>query len=208
MGNKWERDGYRFAAPTPRDLLASQLSNFAPTPDLVVHADFTPSAQERRSQWADVADELQGLMQADFSGYLPEDILVKLDRASMAVSLEARCPLLDARVVEFAFRLPNVMRLDRQGGKRILRDVRARYVPPQLTERPKQGFSVPVADWRRGPLRDWAEDCLDESRLKREGWFNASDVRRLWSQHRSGFRKHTKFIWSVLVFQRWCDEYL
>src|SRR3546814_8273896 len=86
-------------------------------------------------------------MHLDFVGYLPDDILVKLDRASMAASLEARCPLLDYRVAEFAWRLPRDMRIDAKGGKRILRDVLARYVPPALTERPKQGFSVPIADW-------------------------------------------------------------
>ena len=208
VGSKWERDGQRLAAPTPRDLLALQLANTAPKAGLVVGTDWTPSTQERGSKWARVTDTLQSLMHADFAAYLTEDILVKLDRASMAVGLEARCPLLDARVAEFAFRLPTGMRLDRQGGKRVLRDVLARYVPPQLTARPKQGFSVPVAEWLRGPLCDWAEDCLDESRLRRQGWFNPSEVRRLWFQHRSGFRKHTKLIWAVLVLQRWCDEYL
>src|SRR3546814_4250775 len=103
-------------------------------------------------------------MHLDFVGYLPDDILVKLDRASMAARLEARCPLLDYRVAEFAWRLPRDMRIDAKGGKRILRDVLARYVPPALTERPKQGFSVPIADWLRGPPQGWAEAYLETGR--------------------------------------------
>src|SRR3546814_15719451 len=95
------------------------------------------------------------------------------------------------------------MRIDAKGGKRILRDVLARYVPPALTERPKQGFSVPIADWLRGPLQGWAEDYLAEGRLRRQGLFEPAQVRRLWAQHRSGRRKHTNAIWAVLVFQMW-----
>jgi asparagine synthase (glutamine-hydrolysing) len=147
-------------------------------------------------------------MHLDFVGYLPDDILVKLDRASMAASLEARCPLLDYRVAEFAWRLPRDLRVDAKGGKRILRDVLARYVPPALTERPKQGFSVPIAGWLRGPLKAWAEDYLAEERLRRQGLFEPAQVRLMWEQHRSGWRKHTKLIWAMLVFQTWADEYL
>src|SRR3546814_5564293 len=118
-------------------------------------------------------------MHLDFVGYLPDDILVKLDRASMAARLEARCPLLDYRVAEFAWRLPRDMRIDAKGGKRILRDVLARYVPPALTERPKQGFSVPIADWLRGPLQGWAEDYLAEGRLRRRSEEHTSELQSL-----------------------------
>jgi asparagine synthase (glutamine-hydrolysing) len=99
------------------------------------------------------------------------------------------------------------MRTDDKGGKRILRDVLARYLPPALTERPKQGFSVPIAAWLRGPLKDWAEDYLAEDRLARQGLFDPGEIRRLWDQHRRGWRNHTKLIWAVLVFQMWTDEY-
>lgn len=208
LGSHWERDGLRFSAATPRDLLARQLSTLERPHALLVGGAPAPSVLDRPGEWARVSDPLQQLMHLDFVGYLPDDILVKLDRASMAASLEARCPLLDYRIAEFAWRLPREMRVDKQGGKRILRDVLARYVPPSLTERPKQGFSVPVAEWLRGPLRDWAEDYLTEERLARQGLFEPAQVRRLWDQHRSGWRKHTKVVWAILAFQMWAEEYL
>lgn len=208
LGSKWERDGWRFAADSPRDLLARQLSSVARSHALLLGGQSAPSVLDQRCLWAKVEDPLQGLMHLDFIGYLPDDILVKLDRASMAASLEARCPLLDYRVAEFAWRLPRAMRVDSKGGKRILRDVLARYVPPALTERPKQGFSVPIAAWLKGPLKDWAEDHLTEAHLKRQGLFDPSEVRRLWTQHQTGWRKNTKLIWAILAFQTWADEYL
>ncbi|MGI9493446.1 MAG: asparagine synthase (glutamine-hydrolyzing) [Geminicoccaceae bacterium] len=207
-GSKWERDGLRFAADCPRNLLARLLSTTGQSDALLVGGQPAPSVLDLRCQWADVQDPLQGMMHLDFIGYLPDDILVKVDRASMATSLEARCPLLDYRVAEFAWRLPRAMRIDSKGGKRILRDVLARYVPPALTERPKQGFSVPIADWLKGPLNAWAEDHLAKAHLERQGLFDPSKVRRLWDQHRTGWRKNTKLIWAVLMFQMWADEYM
>src|SRR3546814_16762536 len=100
------------------------------------------------------------------------------------------------------------MRYDGEGCKRILRGVLARYVPPALAERPKQGFSVPIADWLRGPLQGWAEDYLAEGRVRRQGLFEPAQVRRLWDQHRSGWRKHPKAPWAVLVFPMWAGAYL
>jgi len=207
LGSHWERDGLRFAADSPRDLLARQLSTMARPHSLLLGGQPAPSVLDRPGEWAQVEDPLQALMHLDFAGYLPDDILVKLDRASMAASLEARCPLLDYRVAEFAWHLPRDMRVDAKGGKRILRDLLARYVPPALTERPKQGFSVPIAEWLRGPLKAWAEDYLAEERLRRQGLFEPAQVRLMWEQHRSGWRKHTKLIWAMLVFQTWADEY-
>lgn len=204
---KWERDGRRFAAASPRDLLARYLSAGA-SPQALLRGEVpAPSVLDRPEVWAEVTDPLQAMMHLDFIGYLPDDILVKLDRASMAASLEARCPLLDHRIAEFAWRLPRGLRVDGAGGKKILRDLLARYVPPELTERPKQGFSVPVAAWLRGPLKDWAEDYLAEDRLARQGFFEPAEVRRLWDQHRTGWCNHTKVLWAMLVFQMWLDEY-
>jgi len=207
FAGKWQRDGWRFAAASPRDLLARQLSTSAEAGALVLGGEAAPSVLDRPELWAEVSDPLQGLMHLDFVGYLPDDILVKVDRASMAASLEARAPLLDYRVAEFAWRLPRDLRVDARGGKRILRGVLDRYLPPALTERPKQGFSVPIAAWLRGPLKDWAEDLLAEDRLNRRGLFDAPQVRRLWDQHRTGWRNHTKLLWAILVFQMWDEAY-
>ncbi len=208
LGGKWERDGWRFAAESPRDLLARMLSTMAEPHNLLLEGRAAPSVLDRECQWAKVQDPLQALMHLDFIGYLPDDILVKVDRASMAASLEARSPLLDYRVAELAWRLPRAMRIDSEGGKRILRDLLARYVPPSLTERPKQGFAVPTADWLKGPLRALVEEYLAEAHLEQQGLFDPPKVRRLWDQHRTGWRKNTKLLWSILVFQMWADEYM
>ena len=152
--------------------------------------------------------EYQQIWQAyDTVNYLPGDILTKVDRASMGISLEARTPLLDHRVVEFAWTLPHEFKVHQGVGKRILRDVLARYVPRELFERPKVGFGVPIDSWLRGPLREWAETLLDESRLKREGFLNPAPIRRKWAEHLSGLADWHYHLWDVLMFQTWLAEY-
>ena len=148
---------------------------------------------------------IRRMMYTDMNRYLPDDILVKLDRASMAVSLEARVPILDHRVVEFAARLPLVMLIKGETGKHILRRVLCRYIPTNLIERPKKGFSLPIGSWLRGPLRDWAESLLDESRLRRELFLNPAPIRKKWEEHLSGKRDWKSDLWSVLMFQSWLD---
>jgi asparagine synthase (glutamine-hydrolysing) len=146
------------------------------------------------------------MMALDLITYLPDDILVKVDRAAMAVSLETRVPLLNHRLVEFAWRLPLSMKIRNGQGKWMLRQVLYKYVPRKLIERPKQGFGIPLDVWLRGPLREWAEDLLNLDRMKREGWLDAYMVRDKWHQHLSGHRNWCYHLWNALMFQAWQEE--
>lgn len=151
-------------------------------------------------------DQIQRMMAMDMITYLPDDILVKVDRAAMAVSLESRMPLLDHRVVEFAWRLPQSVKLHNRQTKWALRQVLYRYVPKELIERPKTGFSIPIDRLLRNSLRDWAESLLDEARLRREGYFHPAPIRQKWAEHLSGRRNWAYCLWDVLMFQMWLEE--
>jgi asparagine synthase (glutamine-hydrolysing) len=145
------------------------------------------------------------MMLLDLLGYLPDDILVKVDRASMGVSLEARAPFLDHRVVELAWRLPLRQKVRGGEGKWILRRILDRHVPRSLLERPKQGFAVPIDSWLRGPLRGWAEDSLSADRLRRDGYLDPGPVQAALRDHLSGRRNRQHELWAVLAFQSWLD---
>lgn len=146
------------------------------------------------------------MMAGDALSYLPNDILVKLDRASMAVGLEARAPLLDRRIFDYAWSLPHDMKIRGQTGKWLLREVLARHVPRALFERPKQGFAVPIGDWLRGPLKDWAADLLDETKLAQQSYFNPAPIRAAWTAHQKGEGHHAHQLWTILMAQSWLEK--
>jgi asparagine synthase (glutamine-hydrolysing) len=178
--------------PVPAELIAGGVAPASPITALMAqHAQ--GSFEERMMLW-------------DFLTYLPGDILVKVDRAAMAVSLETRVPMLDHRVIEFACSLPLALRVRAGEGKWLLKRLLARYVPSALTDRPKTGFGIPIDTWLRGPLREWAEALLEDSRLRRDGFFNPEPIRRKWQEHLSGRRNWAYWLWDVLMFQGWWDE--
>jgi len=198
--------GLRFlAARSAMDLYRAMLSFVEPDEQIVLRAPRLASAGREGLGWQP-ADFLSQAMLFDSLTYLPENILVKVDRAAMAVSLETRVPLLDHRIVEFAWSLPPSLRASGARGKLPLRRLLSRYVPESLTERPKMGFSVPIDQWLRGPLRTWADDLLGSSRLSNEGFFDAGLIRRKWHEHLSGKRNWQFILWSVLMFQAWLEK--
>ncbi len=161
----------------------------------------TALTDDRR--WAALEGILPRMMYLDMVSYLPDDILVKVDRASMGVSLESRAPFMDHRVVEFAWRIPDAMRMQAGAGKWILRQLLHRYVPRELVERPKMGFGVPIDSWIRGPLKEWAGDLLNESVLRDGGFFDPGAIRQKWDEHQAHERNWQYPLWNALMFQAW-----
>ena len=159
------------------------------------------------SYWIEGLEQMEARMMAwDTLTYLPDDILHKVDRAAMAASLESRVPFLDHRVVELAWRLPLTMKIRNGQGKWVLRQLLSRYVPAELIERPKSGFALPMGDWLRGPLREWAEGLLEPGRIESEGYLNAQLIHSRWTGHLTNSRDQTAALWSVLMFQSWLES--
>lgn len=192
-----------WTARTPQETLANKYNKCLAVDQFVGGAVDPVTPLTDPSGWADVQDPLLAMMHFDYVSSLPDGILVKVDRASMAVGLEARAPLLDPRVLELVWSLPPEFLLTNKVSKRILRDLLHRYVPGSLIERPKRGFNVPIKNWLTGPLRDWAEDLLSEQALREQGIFEVNSIREAWHQHLYGWANHSELLWSVLMFQAW-----
>lgn len=158
------------------------------------------------SRQAGLLDFSEEMMFIDQASYLPDDLLVKADRATMGSSLEARSPLLDHRIIEFAWSLPMSYRIQNDDGKRLLKKLLYRYMPRKLVDRPKMGFSIPVEAWLRGPLKEWAESLIDKERLKKEGFFDPELVHKKWQEHQSGKKDWKYSLWNVLMFQAWYES--
>lgn len=190
----------------PRALYHQALTHWDNPQEVVVGSKEPETIRECVAQAFANSRIEEAMMLTDLLHYLPDDILTKVDRASMAVSLEARVPMLDHQVVEFAWRLPLRLKIRRGASKWILRQVLYRYVPAGLIERPKLGFGVPIDLWLRGELREWAEDLLSVKRLSENGLFQAERIREKWHQHLSGARNWQYLLWDVLVFQDWVAQ--
>jgi asparagine synthase (glutamine-hydrolysing) len=162
--------------------------------------------EPERYEVPSLPDTVSRLIYRDMASYLPGDILVKLDRATMAASLEARSPFLDHRVVEYSWKLPTALKINDGQGKWLLRRVLQRYLPEDLFERPKQGFNVPIGAWLIGPLREWAQELVDSSRIRREGLLDCNRVQSCWQEHLSGRSDRARELWAVLMVQAWLDE--
>mgnify|MGYP001381637406 FL=1 len=188
------------------DLYYSLVSEWEEPSKLVLKSKEPKNLLQSKSEWPKNLSFQEKMMFLDMATYLPDDILVKVDRASMATSLETRVPFLDHRVVELAFRIPVDQKIVGTRGKEVLRKILYKYVPKKLIDRPKQGFGIPLGEWLRGPLREWAEDLISKERLSKEGFFEAEMIHERWNEHLSGKRNWEHSLWSVLMFQSWLES--
>jgi asparagine synthase (glutamine-hydrolysing) len=187
------------------DLYRSLVSEWKDPAALVIGGEEPATLLDDSAAWPSGLSAEERMMYLDALTYLPDDILAKVDRAAMGVSLESRVPLLDHRVVELAWRLPLRMKIRDGHGKWALRQVLYRHVPRELIERPKTGFGIPLASWLRGPLVEWVDALLDSAKLARQGYLRPEPVRKAWDEHRSGQRDWQFRLWNVLMFQAWLE---
>ena len=203
FGEKAHKLGAALRVSLESDFYRALTSHWLDPAAVVLGAHEPRDASIALQSTSGVSSFIEKIMYSDLIGYLPDDILVKVDRAAMAVSLEMRVPLLDHRIVEFAWRLPLATKVRGGVGKHVLRQLLYRHVPAGLVERPKTGFEVPIGEWLRGPLREWAEDLLAERRLVTEAYFEPGPIRQKWNEHLSHQRDWQHPLWDVLMFQAW-----
>ena len=207
FGNKINKLAMICRSNEPTQVYRSLISMWMRPSQVLIGAGDVDLLASLPSQVMEATNFTEQMMLIDLMTYLPDDILVKVDRASMGESLEVRVPFLDHRIVEYAWRLPLDLKVHGREGKWLLRQVLYRYVPQALIDRPKMGFGVPIDQWLRGPLKEWAENLLDEARLRDEGFFHAAVVRTTWQQHVAGKADWAYLLWPILMFQAWFDHY-
>lgn len=205
IGDKLHKGAGVMASHSAADLYLGMVSGWQHPSDVIIDGKEPPTFLTEHLPDLSHLNTIERMMVLDLLTYLPDDILCKVDRAAMGVSLESRVPFLDHRVVEFAWQLPLEYKLRESQTKWVLRQVLYRHVPKELIERPKMGFGVPIDSWLRGSLRDWAEDLLNESRLRQDGYFNPAPIRQKWKEHLSGQRNWQHHLWDVLIFNQWLD---
>jgi asparagine synthase (glutamine-hydrolysing) len=204
-GDKLHKLAGMLTADSPEEVYLNLVSQWKHPAEVVRGATEPLTVLTDCARWLPQHGLESRMMYLDQMSYLPDDILVKVDRAAMGISLETRVPMLDHRLVEFAWQLPMRMKIREGQGKWLLRQVLYRYVPRELIERPKMGFGVPIDVWLRGPLRDWAEALLSRERLEREGYFDPQQIRQKWEEHLLGQRNWAYHLWTVLMFQAWLE---
>ncbi|HUW29070.1 MAG TPA: asparagine synthase (glutamine-hydrolyzing) [Sulfuriferula sp.] len=205
-GDKLHKAAEILAVRSPEEIYLGLVSHWKNPAQLVPGSHEPLTLLTDPGQQADLPNFEQRMMYLDTVTYLPDDILAKVDRAAMAVSLETRVPLLDHRVVEFAWTLPLDMKIRHGQGKWLLRQVLDRHVPKSIMDRPKMGFGVPIDHWLRGPLKPWAAALIEPERLAREGMFDPAPIQRKWAEHQSGSRNWSYYLWDVLMYQQWQEH--
>lgn len=205
FGDKLYKSANVLEAKTLFDMHQIVSSNWQNPSEVVINSD-EPNLMlyEFYKKIKDLNSQEQ-MMAIDFVSYLPNDILTKIDRAAMSLSLETRMPFLDHELIEHVWKIPHSLKFKNGDGKWILKQILNKYVPKNLTERPKMGFGAPIETWLRGPLREWAENLINENRLKQEGYFNCHLVTQKWKEHLTGRRNWQSDLWNVLMFQSWIE---
>ena len=205
IGDKLHKLADILTSPSKEDVYLALVAQWKFSEHTVIGVDEPNTIRDRLLEHQGL-DFISQMMATDTITYLPGDILTKVDRAAMGVSLETRAPFLDHRVVEAAWKLPLSMKIRDGKGKWILRQILSQHIPKEMIERPKMGFGAPIDSWLRGPLREWAETLLNEDRLRREGFLNPIPIRKKWEEHLSKKHNWQYQLWNVLMFQAWLEE--